>query len=82
MPFYVLVVGTRVLGLYTSMVDATQRAKTVPADDAWAIFSAAPNSDGPTQVDASKGAGAGAGAGGGFLTGPLAGFGAAERIGV
>jgi hypothetical protein len=67
-----------VLGLYTSMVDAVQRAKTVPASDAWAIFSAAPNSDGPTQVDASKGAGGGVG----FLTGPFAGFGAAERIGV
>mgnify|MGYP007107036446 CR=1 FL=1 len=55
MPFYILVVGARVLGLYTSMVDAAQRAKGVPADDAWTIFRAQPNSDGTTQVDASKG---------------------------
>jgi hypothetical protein len=59
MPFYILVVGARVLGLYTSMVDAVQRAKGVPTGDAWTIFRALPNSDGTTQVDASKGAGGG-----------------------
>jgi hypothetical protein len=41
------------------MVDAVQRAKGVPTGDAWTIFRALPNSDGTTQVDASKGAGGG-----------------------